>query len=175
LPSPRRSPLLYLIPFCFVVGDQASRCCLSPRLVQFACAHACPLSALATASGLAWVSMGVRCLVSRCCHSTGGLRRAHSRAAVTGTRRLSYTSTGTNSLANKLLLGLAFLPFLGGGRHGAHTIERLPSLLRHPQPMQQDSEFTSHGHNGTLLGILTSPFTQLLPPAFDRTVGGIDA
>src|ERR1700733_6436315 len=43
-------------------------------------------------------------------------------------------------------------------------------LSAYPQPMQQDRQFSSHGHHGSLLGIFPSSLRQLVSPSPQITV-----
>jgi hypothetical protein len=110
LPSPEIEVYFATYCFIFVVRCQAGRQCF----LRVSCAAVCLRSRLSSLRTLesqwpARVPMGVRFLLSRCCYSTGGLSRAHSRAAVTGTRRSSSAETEIHIVLVNLLLRLLFL------------------------------------------------------------------
>src|SRR5438270_624199 len=89
-------------------GPLVVLCFSASGVLRLLYTHARPLSALSKAGCFAEVSMGVRFLASRCCYSTGGLSRAHSRAAVTGTRRSSSAEAKINRTLAQSLLGSSF-------------------------------------------------------------------
>src|SRR3984885_7295161 len=68
-------------------------------------------------------------------------------------------------------LGCPDRKFLGHFPHCFLTIAQwFVHLSPYPQPMQQNRQLSSHGHHGSLLGILSSPLRELLSPSPQITV-----
>ena len=67
------------------------------------------------------------------------------------------------SLSCLLLMLLLLLAPMG-------IVERVVELSAHPQVVQEHRELPRHGHNRSLLGILTSPRGYLLPVASEIRV-----